>query len=93
MSYVTARDANHRFSQVLRDAEAGKEVVITRNGKPVARIIPEPAATQKVITAEQEKAWQDTLAWALSDKPGVRRMTGVTREEIYAERISRFSGF
>lgn len=65
MSYITARDANHRFSQILRDAEAGQEVIITRNGKPVARLIPEPAPAMRVFTPEQERVLAESEAWAL----------------------------
>jgi prevent-host-death family protein len=37
---ITARDANHHFARLLRDVEAGKEFIVTRNGVPVARILP-----------------------------------------------------
>ena len=39
---VGAREANQRFSHFLREVEQGNEVVITRNGKEVARLIPWP---------------------------------------------------
>lgn len=89
MSYIaTARDANHRFSQLLRDAEAGQEIIITRNGKPVARLIPEPAAVKKVLTPEQEQAWQESVAFALQP----RQLTPwkFNRDEIYEDRLSKF---
>jgi prevent-host-death family protein len=35
-----AREANQQFSRILRAAENGEEIEITRNGQPVARIIP-----------------------------------------------------
>jgi prevent-host-death family protein len=37
---VSAREANHSFSRVLGEAEAGEEIVITRHGKPVAVLGP-----------------------------------------------------
>jgi prevent-host-death family protein len=37
---VGAREANQRFSHFLREVELGTEVVITRNGKRVARLAP-----------------------------------------------------
>ena len=46
---VGAREANQRFSHFLREVELGNEVVITRNGKVVARISP-------VATEVDEKA-------------------------------------
>ncbi|MFM9864636.1 MAG: type II toxin-antitoxin system Phd/YefM family antitoxin [Micropepsaceae bacterium] len=36
---VGAREANQRFSHFLRQVELGNEVVITRNGKQVAKLI------------------------------------------------------
>ena len=46
MRTVGAREANQRFSELLREVESGKEVTITRNGKPVARILPEARASR-----------------------------------------------
>ena len=38
---ITADDAEHRFAEVLREVAGGKEFVVTRDGVPVARIVPE----------------------------------------------------
>jgi prevent-host-death family protein len=43
MSTVTAFEAKARFGDLLDRVAAGEEVVITRYGKPVARLIPEGA--------------------------------------------------
>ena len=40
MRFVTAREANQAFSQILRDAEEGESLVITRRGRPVALLAP-----------------------------------------------------
>jgi prevent-host-death family protein len=40
MRSITARDANHTFSQLLSEVENGAEVVITKHGRPVAVIVP-----------------------------------------------------
>ncbi len=40
MSTVGAREANRSFSKILKEAENGKTVTITRNGRPVARLEP-----------------------------------------------------
>jgi prevent-host-death family protein len=37
---VSAADANRRFSEILREASLGTPVLITRRGKPVARLMP-----------------------------------------------------
>jgi prevent-host-death family protein len=40
MRAVTAREANQAFSRILKAAESGESVVITRRGEPVAVIAP-----------------------------------------------------
>ena len=39
MSY-TVHQAKTQFSKLLKEAEAGKEVIVTRGKKPVAKIVP-----------------------------------------------------
>lgn len=39
MKKVTAREANQAFSKLLRAAAEGEEVVITRRGTPVAKLV------------------------------------------------------
>lgn len=36
MKTVTARQANHAFSELLSRVERGEEVLITKRGKPIA---------------------------------------------------------
>jgi prevent-host-death family protein len=60
---ISARDANHHFARLLRDVEAGKEFVITRNGTPVARIVPERTPEgRRRLTPAQEEALQRSIA-------------------------------
>lgn len=45
MRSISAREANQGFSKLLKAVAEGEEVLITRRGKPVARLSPiEPAA-------------------------------------------------
>jgi len=44
MRTVSAREANQSFSKLLQAVVEGEEVVITRRGKPVARLAPVEAA-------------------------------------------------
>lgn len=39
---VNTHEAKSRLSQLIREAEAGHEVIVARNGEPVAKIIPWP---------------------------------------------------
>jgi prevent-host-death family protein len=41
MKNVTVVEAKSRFSALLAAVEAGEEVVVTRHGKVVARMVPE----------------------------------------------------
>jgi prevent-host-death family protein len=42
VKHATVADAKSHLSTLLADVDAGEEVVITRRGKPVARLVPEP---------------------------------------------------
>ncbi len=53
---VSAREANQQFSRILRDVEAGAEVLVTRRGRPVARIVPVQRSRERRLTPEQEAA-------------------------------------
>jgi prevent-host-death family protein len=57
---VSAREANQQFSRILRDVEAGAEVLVTRRGRPVARIVPAPRSRERQLTPEQEAALERT---------------------------------
>jgi prevent-host-death family protein len=37
---ISAKGANRRFAELLRTVKNGRSVVVTRHGKPVARITP-----------------------------------------------------
>lgn len=53
---VSAREAGQHFSRILRDAEAEAEIVVTRRGLPVARIVPAALSRERRLTLEQEAA-------------------------------------
>jgi prevent-host-death family protein len=56
---ITLSDANRAFSRCIREVEAGEEFVVTRRGRPVARIV--PVRKKRVLTREQEAARARTL--------------------------------
>lgn len=51
---LTLRDANQTFSHCIRAVESGEDFVITRNGKPVARLA--PVSNARVMTETQKQA-------------------------------------
>ena len=38
--YITATEANQRFSEMLREVGQGESYTVTSRGKPVARMVP-----------------------------------------------------
>ena len=56
LTRITAREANQRFAEVLAKVETeGKGFLVTKHGRPVARLLPVEAAPAG-LTPEQEKA-------------------------------------
>lgn len=58
---VGAFEAKTHFSALLERAERGEEIVITRRGKAVAKIVPvkkriDPAETRKVLARMRKRA-------------------------------------
>lgn len=51
MRIVTLAHAKAHLSAVLDEVAAGQQVVVTRRGRPVARIVAEPAARKRAATA------------------------------------------
>lgn len=47
MKEVQASVAKAKFAELLDEVERGETVVITRHGKPVARIVPDDAEGQR----------------------------------------------
>ena len=78
MKTVSAREANQSFSKLLGEAARGEEVIITKRGKPVAKLV---SVTGSDKGAEWEEA-RDRLMKRLRrgvDLGGIM----VSREEIY----------
>ncbi|MBV9288888.1 MAG: type II toxin-antitoxin system prevent-host-death family antitoxin [Hyphomicrobiales bacterium] len=42
MREISVREANKDFSQVIEAAGRGETIIVTKNGRPVAKIIPQP---------------------------------------------------
>ena len=65
MRFIPMADAKSRLSAVIDAVEAGEEIVITRRGVAVARLVPEKAARQRTATA-----WVGELAaFVASQRP------------------------
>jgi prevent-host-death family protein len=66
MSSVGAREANRSFSKILKEAENGNAVTITRNGKPVARLV--PIAVPPLAKSKKERGKARARLMALLEK-------------------------
>ncbi|HEX2215884.1 MAG TPA: type II toxin-antitoxin system prevent-host-death family antitoxin [Xanthobacteraceae bacterium] len=75
MKLVQASAAKAHLAELLDDVERGETVVITRHGKPIARLVPEKSERQREI----EQAIADIRALG-------RQTKGATIEEILAWR-------
>jgi prevent-host-death family protein len=49
MSQVTARDAKLHFAKLLKRAQDGEEIVITRDDQPVARLVGQPSRNPQTV--------------------------------------------
>jgi prevent-host-death family protein len=63
MAQVGMHEAKTKLSQLVQRAEAGEEIVIARNGKPVARLVPVQA---KASLTEVRGVWRGRV-WMADD--------------------------
>jgi prevent-host-death family protein len=64
MAY-TVHQAKTHFSRLLKEAEAGEEVIVMRGKKPVAKIVPidQPAADQPEPNFRLAGAYRGRMRW------------------------------
>ncbi|HEX5191757.1 MAG TPA: type II toxin-antitoxin system prevent-host-death family antitoxin [Solirubrobacteraceae bacterium] len=58
MTQVGMHEAKTKLSQLVERAESGEEILIARNGKPVARLVPVAAAAS---LASVRGAWRGSV--------------------------------
>lgn len=46
---VNVHEAKTKLSQLLSEVERGREIIVARNGKPVAKLVPFPAEAKKKL--------------------------------------------
>jgi prevent-host-death family protein len=75
MREVQASEAKTHLPRLLDDVERGETVIITRHGRAIARLVPEPHRRQeevdsaiKNIRALRKRAGRITVAELLSDR-------------------------
>jgi prevent-host-death family protein len=78
MRSVSAREANQSFSKLLQAVAEGEEVVITRRGKPLARLAPIEAAA-----GAERQAEIDRIIAHLREGVELGEPVAWTRDELY----------
>ena len=56
---INVREARENFAKIISQAQQGEEVVITRNGEPVARIV--APAQRSVLEPDELAAFRESL--------------------------------
>ena len=83
MKTVSALYANQDFSRILGEAEAGQEIVITCDGRPVAVLSP---YREQAMTPERQAAVERAIA-LMENAPAIGSQGRFNRQEIYDEPI------
>jgi len=60
---VNTHEAKSRLSELIREAEDGIEVIVARNGQPVAKIVPWPPPRPARVPG----AWAGRVSYATDD--------------------------
>jgi prevent-host-death family protein len=76
---VSAREANQGFSKLLQAVVEGEEVVITRRGKPVARL----ARIEDTARDAERQAEIDQIIAHLREGIDLGEPVSWTRDELY----------
>ena len=56
MRIATVRDLRNRYTQLFEYLEAGEEIVITRRGKSIARLVPELSDASGLVNWNESPA-------------------------------------
>jgi prevent-host-death family protein len=78
MTMVNVHEAKTRLSKLLEQVEAGQEIIIARNGHPVARLVPIPSRRRRpgrlrgkvIMSRDFDAALPATLRSAFAGKRG-----------------------
>jgi prevent-host-death family protein len=80
MKAVSARQAQHEFSELLARAERGEEILTTKRGKPVALLCPYRPSP---LTPERQKAIDHAIALMAKGLPWGDTVYMLSRDETH----------
>ncbi len=83
MQEMTVREANQNFSKLIAAAERGETIVITKNGTPVAKIVPQTADLSS--DPEWRKAFEALEASLRSKRATGFRVGTITEDDKYGD--------
>ncbi|MDO8297651.1 MAG: type II toxin-antitoxin system prevent-host-death family antitoxin [Caulobacter sp.] len=83
MREISVREANQNFSQLVAAAERGETIIITKKGRPVAKVAPQTARRRD--DPEWRAAYEAMVA-RLAAKPATGFRVGeITEEDKYGD--------
>jgi prevent-host-death family protein len=74
MQAVSLAQAKARLSELLNAVASGEEVVITRHGRPVARVLPATPARQALPLQHLARLRRQVPAWQGSSAGSLREL-------------------
>ena len=80
MKTISARQANHEFSNLLSRVEHGEQILITKRSRPVAVLSP---YRPSMMTPEREKAIQHAIDLMSKGLPWGNALRRFRREEMH----------
>jgi len=83
MASIGIYEAKSRLSELVEQAEAGREVIITRRGRPVAKLVrakPEPKIERSAVIKEIRAFAKTIKLKRRSSLRELRRMTAEGRD-------------
>jgi len=83
MREISVREANQNFSQLIAAAERGETIVVTKNGRPVAKVAPQ---SQDRASDPEWRAKFEALRASLQSKRGSAHRVGtITEDDKYGD--------
>ena len=75
MKTASVRELRNHYNTLLEWVAEGEEVVITKRGKPVARLVPDEGGGEKKVD------WSQSVA--MRDRSGEKKMTAAQSKELW----------
>ena len=82
MTTVATRDLRNDTAGVLRRVQAGEEILITVNGKPVAQLIPLPSARRRWLPRAELSRRLTTAQADAGLRADLARLAGETTDDL-----------